>query len=247
MADGNDSVESELERLGLADELQAVRAADEPLVDSIYRVLRDAICTGRLDSGSRLAQIPLAEQFGVSRTPVRDALQRLASEELVRAVSWRGFMVSEFSARDVLEIYDVRLILEPLAASEAVGLHSQVELAELDDNCDRAASTPPDQVQGLYELNRQFHAGIVRPCPNRLLVRMLDQLWQLPAALRLFHMQSTRDVMDGARNDEEHRGIVAAIRDKDPDLVVQRVRAHISAARKETLVALNAAVPEPPV
>lgn len=246
MADDRGAAVSGLEELELAQELEAVRSADEPLVDSIYRVLRDAICTGRLDSGSRLAQIPLAEQFGVSRTPVRDALQRLASEELVRAVSWRGFVVSEFSARDVLEIYDVRVILEPLAIREAVGHHSQVELAELIDNCERSDSTPSDQVQELYELNRRFHAGIVKPCPNRLLVRMLDQLWQLPAALRLFHMQSTSEVVNGHRNADEHREIIAALEARDTDLVVERVRDHIVETRKETLAALDAEAPAPP-
>ncbi|MCD6725872.1 MAG: GntR family transcriptional regulator [Solirubrobacteraceae bacterium] len=212
--------------------------ADEPLVDSVYRALRDAICDGRLEANRKLAQIPLAEYLGISRTPVRDALQRLAQEGLVRAVSWRGFVVSEFSARDVLDIYEVRIALEPLAVGDAVPRYTRMDVARLADNCASLAATPVEDVGRLYDLNSEFHRELVAPCDNRLLVRLLDQLWQMPASLRLFHAQAAL----GTALKESvvaHRGIVAAIEAGDVDLAVERTREHIRRAQLETINALD--------
>jgi DNA-binding GntR family transcriptional regulator len=213
-------------------------AQDEPLVDSVYRVIRDAICDGRLEPNRKLAQIPLAEQLGISRTPVRDALQRLAQEGLVRALSWRGFVVSEFSVRDAVDIYEVRLALEPLAARKAVGRHSRAQMAELLDNCEYTAAVVQEDISDVYELNHRFHAGVVEPCGNPVLVRTLDQLWQMPASLRMFHAQAVHShALE--QNAQEHRAIVEALEAGDADLVERRVRDHIAAARDETVVALD--------
>jgi DNA-binding GntR family transcriptional regulator len=211
---------------------------DEPLVDSVYRVLRDAICDGRLEPNHKLAQIPLAEELGISRTPVRDALQRLAQEGLVRAPSWRGFVVSEFSARDAVDIYEVRLALEPLAARKAVGHHSRAQIAELLDNCEDTAAVTQADIAEIYELNQRFHRGIVEPCENQVLVRTLDQLWQMPASLRMFHAQAVHShALE--RTAEEHSGIVHALVDGDAALVEELVRTHIAKARDETVAALD--------
>ncbi len=211
---------------------------DEPLVDSVYRSIRDAICDGRLEPNRKLAQIPLAEHLGISRTPVRDALQRLAQEGLVRVVSWRGFVVSDFSARDVLDVYEVRLALEPLAVSEAVGRYTRMHLAKLSDICDETADTPVEEVSRLYELNGEFHTALVAPCDNRLAVRMLEQLWQMPASLRVFHAQAA---LGTALKESvvEHRAIVEAVEAADADLAVERVRQHIRRAQQETIEALG--------
>jgi DNA-binding GntR family transcriptional regulator len=170
---------------------------------------------------------------------VRDALQRLAQEGLVRAVSWRGFVVSEFSAREVLDVYEVRLALEPLAVSEAVGNYTRMNIAQLFDNCDETASTSVEDVGRLYDLNREFHSALVEPCGNRLAVRMLEQLWQMPSSLRVFHAQAT---LGTALKESavEHRAIVEAIEAGETKRVVKRVREHIERARQETIEALDA-------
>lgn len=211
--------------------------ADEPLVDSVYRTLRDAICDGRLEPNRKLAQIPLAEHLGISRTPVRDALQRLAQEGLVRAVSFRGFVVSEFSAREVLDVYEVRIALEPTAVATATGNYTRLDIAKLKDICDETEATDVSDVARLYALNGEFHRALVEPCANRLLVRLLEQLWQMPSSLRVFHAQAA---LGTALKESvvEHRAIVSAIEADDADLAVERVRAHIRGAQQETIDAL---------
>ncbi|MFN8151852.1 MAG: GntR family transcriptional regulator [Solirubrobacterales bacterium] len=211
---------------------------DEPLVDVVYTELRDAICDGRLSANQKLPQIPLAKHLGISRTPVRDALQRLAQEGLVRAVSFRGFVVSEFSAREVLDVYQVRLALEPLAIMEAFPNYSRMDIAAMWDICDRAAATDLGEVRALYDLNSDFHMKLAEPCPNEVLVRMLRQLWQLPSSLRLFHAQAHRTSAMKA-SDGEHRAVLEAIEAGDRDLAVARITEHIRTAEDDTLKAFG--------
>lgn len=211
---------------------------DEPLVDVVYATLRDAICDGRLEPNQKLPQIPLADHLGISRTPVRDALQRLAQEGLVRAVSFRGFVVSGFSAREVLDVYQARLALEPLAIDEAFPNYSRMDIAKLGDLCDRMDSASDDQLSELYAINGDFHLTLAEPCPNKVVVRMLQQLWQFPSSLRLFHAQAS----SGAAMREtgvEHRAILEAIESGDRKLTIKRVKDHILKAERETIAAVQ--------
>ena len=212
--------------------------SDEPLVDAVYNALRDAICDGRLVSNQKLPQIPLAEHLGISRTPVRDALQRLAQEGLVRAVSFRGFVVSEFSSREVLDVYQVRIALEPMIVSESFPSYSRMDLARLGDLCDRMESTDVKDLALLYTLNGDFHRALIEPCPNRVAVRILTQLWALPSSLRMFHAQALSGV---AMRDSvgEHRKILAALEAGDRELAISRVEKHIRKAEDDTIAALD--------
>jgi DNA-binding GntR family transcriptional regulator len=229
------TAEEQLPRIELSlDKVQS----DEPLVDSVYRALRDAICDGRLVPNQKLPQIPLAQDLGISRTPVRDALQRLAQEGLVRAVSYRGFVVSEFSAREVIDVYQVRLALEPMIVGDAFGKYTRMDLAQLDDICDRTEATDVAAVDELYALNGDFHRALIEPCPNRVAVRMLRQLWQLPSSLRMFHAQAALGTAMKS-SVAEHRAILAAIGGGDRDLAIETVADHIRSAQQETIVALG--------
>lgn len=208
------------------------------MVDIVYRELRDAICNGRLKPNQKLPQIPLAEHLGISRTPVRDALQRLSQEGLVRAVSFRGFVVSEFSTREVLDVYQVRLALEPLAMREAFPNYSRTDVATMWDICDQMVATDVNEIERLYELNSEFHMRLAEPCPNEVLVRMLRQLWQMPFSLRLFHAQAHQTSAMEA-TDNEHRSVLEAIEAGDHKLAIKRLTAHIRTAEDDTLKALD--------
>lgn len=211
---------------------------DEPLTDSVYRSLRKAIASGTLGPNTKLAQIPIATQLGISRTPVRDALQRLAQEGLVRAVSYRGFTVNEFSMREVLDVYAVRLALEPLAVESAVAHHTRMTIAQMLDICEATETIRIDDIPRLYELNRDFHTVLVSPCENALFVRLLDQLWQMPTSARVFHAQAAYGSALKA-SAAEHRAIVEPIREKDVETAVSCVREHIRVAQQETIEALK--------
>jgi DNA-binding GntR family transcriptional regulator len=216
-------------------ELRLLDGAGEGLAQQVYRELREAICDYRLAPNQRLVQNALADQLGISRTPVRDALLRLLQEGLVRPAPWRGgFLVSEFTPHEVLEIYDVRIALEPLAAQQAAGRHSRTQIAELEDLNARISSEPGGSLSEHYALNHAFHSLVIEPCGNAILKRMLDQLWSMPSALRMYHQQVLAEAAI-SQMVEEHAGIVAALAEGDATLVRERLLAHLQGARSTAL------------
>src|SRR5882762_7069209 len=178
----------------ISDRAQAQGGAT--LADVAYRTLRDAICSGRIAPHERLAQNSLADQLGISRTPVRDALLRLAQEGLVHSVSWRGYIVNEFTPREIIDIYDARLPLELAGLERAFGRHTARDIAELHDIND-AISAGGTSVEQLFELNYRFHTALVAPSENPILLRLLEQLWQMPVSLRMFYTQYAADTGQG--------------------------------------------------
>jgi len=211
---------------------------DEPLTDAVYRSLRSAITEGRLAPNTKLAQIPLATQLGISRTPVRDALQRLFQDGLVRAVAYRGFAVNEVSTREVVDVYEARLALEPLALESAVPNHTNLTIAYMLDICEATERVPPDEISQLYDLNLEFHKTLLAPSTNAVYVRLLEQLWQMPAAVRVFHAQGLKG-RPLTHEAEEHMTIVEAVRERDTPLAVDRLREHIRIALQQTVDALD--------
>jgi DNA-binding GntR family transcriptional regulator len=216
-------------------ELRLDAPATEDLAQSVYRELRAAICDFRLQPNQRLVQNALADELGISRTPVRDALLRLAQEGLVQPAPQRGgYLVSEFTAREVLDIYDVRLALEPDTAAEVAGRHGAVALATLRELNAKIDSQPATGIAGTFELNRDFHALVVEPSDNVIIRQMLGQLWSMPSALRMYHLQML-DGHDSRQMVEEHETIVAALENGDPRAVRDAVASHIEMARADAV------------
>ena len=207
----------------------------EGLAESVYRELRAAICEGRIPAGERLVQNSLADQLGISRTPVRDALLRLAQEGLVEPSPVRGgYLVSDFTGRDILDIYDIRLALEPAAAASATGRHSASTLAELNEINEELRSTTAYTSKEGYDLNWRFHDVLIAPCENRIRRRLLDQLWSMPIALRMYQMNVV-DADEWNTMLGEHGTIIKAVGEGDPEAVRATVAEHIRVSRADAL------------
>lgn len=205
-----------------------------PLSDHVYKALRDAILQGVFEPHDHLIQIELAKELGVSRTPVRDALQRLSQEGLIRSVGVRGYVVSDLTPRDILDIYGVRLVLEVEAALIAVDLNlvteaDQAEMTRLNEEM----AQMPTQSTVYFDLNREFHMVLPRICPNRLIGKILDEVWGLPVSMRIFRHE-IESVIDVQTMVAEHYGIIEAVSIGDGELLRQRLRNHLMAARDET-------------
>jgi DNA-binding GntR family transcriptional regulator len=200
----------------------------------VYQELREAICDCRIPPNQRLVQNALADQLGISRTPVRDALSRLVQEGLVYPAPVRGgFIVKEFTPHAVLEIYDVRLALEPVAARSATGNHSGAEIAEMRDLNEAIEISSLESVSEQYALNERFHGLLIQPCGNEIMKRMLAQLWQLPSSLRMYHFQASDE--EHEITVVEHAGIIEALESGTADVVVERVEEHIVGAKQTAL------------
>jgi DNA-binding GntR family transcriptional regulator len=205
------------------------------LAGQVYQEIREAICDFRIAPNQRLVQNALAAELGISRTPVRDALLHLSQEGLVQPARTRGgFVVTEFTPHEVLEIYDVRLALEPRAARHSTGKHSRTQLAEMRDTNALIGDVPDQSLREQYRLNQRFHELVVSECGNRILIRMLSQLWGMPSALRMYHQQLTRNDAQQVIHDE-HESIIDALEQGDAAGVERQVRGHIAAARQTAL------------
>lgn len=200
-----------------------------------YTMILDAIDAGDYRPGDRLVESELAEKFGVSRTPIREALQRLETQSML-ARDGRSLIVASLDHNQLAELYAVRAELEALAGALAAKHAAPEEVRVLQDMVDQDWAQESDPV-ALARSNKVFHRQIHLASHNRFLVQQLDLLHRSMALL------ATTSLAAEGRPDaalREHQAIVAAIRDGDADAASTAVRTHISKAF-ETRLKLDAA------
>ena len=215
--------------------LTAVRApgcvCKVPSATSTVRVhaeLRQAILDGVLAPGERLRAEALAERFGTSRTPVREALQRLEREGLVELPPNRGAIVSAFDAEDVLDLYEIRAVLEAHAARRAATRIRPEQVAALRDNCAQAEELG-DDVRGLMGLNEAFHRLVVEAAASPHLAASMHGVEGIP---RAFRSAFWADAGQRAQSLFCHRELVGALAAGDAELAGAVMRMHILGARR---------------
>ena len=190
-----------------------------------YQLILEAIDTGLYKPGSRLVESELADRFGVSRTPIREALQRLETQSLLTR-DGRSLIVASLDHSQLSELYVVRGELEGLAARLAARHATPEELKVLRDmlEADRKLVNDPE---AMARANRRFHKQIHLASHNRFLVQQLDLVHRSMALLA-----STSIAAEGRPTDtmEEHERIVSAIENGDGEAADQALREHISKA-----------------
>jgi DNA-binding GntR family transcriptional regulator len=192
--------------------------------DAVYDEIRRRILRGIFAPASPLNQDALAPELGVSVTPVREAIRRLATEGLVQVHAHRSVLVSPLNLGELSEIYDVRLQLDPHAAAVATTKASEEALARIEQMATEVSSDPLEQAT----INRAFHRAIYVESGNSLLIGILDGLWERTDRYRIMLVSSEIDVKTVL---EEHLGIVAAMRSRRSREVAKLIRAHVMKAR----------------
>lgn len=196
-----------------------------------YRWIRSRIASGDHPVGGHLKEEELAEAIGVSRTPVREALQKLAAEGIVEFVPHRGAYVATWSATDIEEIFDLRARLESYGARRAAsGVSSEqiVRLRSLANQMDAAARTRSANAADLVaELNNEFHQIIVEAAHSDRLAPLVTGLIQVALVHRTFRRYSPRHL---ARSLAHHHELVDALEARDPDWAESVMRSHVRAA-----------------
>ena len=195
--------------------------------DFVFETLRDAIWDGRIARGVRIREEQIARNLGVSRTPVREALQRLQQRGLLVVGAGRGLIVAELTHLQVVELYEMREILEGSAARFAAQHASDTEI-EMLHRLQRELRQVKTDAMALVMLNRRFHQAIYHAAHNQYLMQALESLHDSLALLNhtTFRMPKRKE------SDEEHRKIVLAIERRDPDQAEQAARAHIRNAQR---------------
>jgi len=195
--------------------------------DFVYERLRDAVSDGRIAGGERVREEDVARNLGVSRTPVREALQRLHQRGILILGPGRGFVVAQLSHGQVLELYAMREILEGPAARFAALHASADEIATLYELQEQLRTADDDMLH--VSLNRRFHQAIYEAAHNRYLMQTLESLNDSFALLRSSTFRLPHRTRD---SDEERRRIIAAIEKRDPDLAEKEAREHIVQAQR---------------
>ena len=148
-----------------------------PIREEVFNMLRQAILNGKLHPGDRLVERELAEQLGVSRTPVREALRKLELENLVTHIPRKGVVVSEISKKDVIEIFDIRASLEGLASSLAAQKATKDDLEGLKELLkEMEKATSSQNSDSLNEIHDRFHKRLFDIADSPRLVQMINSL-----------------------------------------------------------------------
>lgn len=194
--------------------------------EAVVLGLRDAIRSGRMQPGDRLVQSDVAEQFGVSVTPVREALHQLSAEGLIDFDPFRGAVVRAPGRADVIEVYLIFAELAPLATRQNVPLLSAAQVEEL-ERLHRAMQAT-DDLQAWLEGNRWFHHLLEDNPMSPRLSSMLKSLRDMRILLTVMtpenYAQKMRD------SDDEHEAIMECVRRRDGEGAALAVRAHLESS-----------------
>lgn len=204
-----------------------------------YHALTNLIRDGAFEAGSRLQAAQLAALTGFSRTPIREALQRLAAEGIVELRQNRGARLVELSRADVEEIFDLRALLEPHAAGEAARRATPEEVKKLADILEEMEK-PIESIEdfrSFSELNARFHDQILKMGGSKLLREVVEMVGKAPLLNR------SRDFrrVDTTRLAREHQEVLDAIRDGNARRAQAAMLVHLEVGRKATL----ASFPDP--
>jgi DNA-binding GntR family transcriptional regulator len=212
----------------------------------VSHALRELILGGELTPGARLGEVELADRLGVSRTPVREALSRLAAEGIVEIQPNRGARVATWTVAELEGVFDLRSSLEPQLTGFAVAHASPADIEELDDLAHRMVDVgspgPAQNLDALVPLNRAFHDRLVALADHPTLATALAGAIHPPIVLRNFHAYDQASLR---RSLAHHIEIVAAIRAGDAVWARAVMTAHIHNARAVMVRAAQAVGTDP--
>jgi DNA-binding GntR family transcriptional regulator len=209
------------------------RLAIASVVDQVYSAIRDRITGGSLQRGARIHQEDLADELGVSRTPVREALRRLAAEGLVEMRTNRGARVADVGQDDMHAAYEARLVIEPGAARLAAQSPAAEPLVRMRAALAAQRRAIPN-VRRSFEANRQFHLALVQASGNAFLVQFVDRLWVARIGEVIYERQS--ETPERMRLDaDEHEQILQAIESGNGRRAESLTRRHLADAMGRSL------------
>lgn len=216
------------------------------LSEQVNDLLLERIANAGFHPGQRLKESELAEELGVSRTPIREALKRLAADGFVRVMPRRGVFVSEIDSERLEEILDLRHLLEMYAAERGAERISEEELQEmrlLVEECEPlVGSTDRHDYNGYVQRDCDLHRLVIKAGGNGLLIELYERLavFLQIARVRLFESRP-----DMAKGHEEHKAIVEAYEARNGDRLLQALQSHLRRSRDEILQVATSTAKQP--
>lgn len=216
---------------------EIVKIGRKPLKAEVFDVLHGRILAGEYAAGQWLRQEEISSQLGVSMTPVREALDLLVSSGLAERFPYRGVRVLKPSGPEILDSYGLRLLLESAAVYAAASNISEEQLCRLNEMLEMGRSLVKlEHLPQERALSRDLHSAIVAACCNPLLHKIyLTVLNTFPDWMLYEHLYRHPELLEDSMRGEyqEHRLIVEALRDHDPNMAVQRTLEHVTNRGRE--------------
>lgn len=208
-----------------------------PLGEMVYESLRDAIISQTLKPGERLMETDLAEELGVSRTPVREAIRKLELEGYVVMIPRKGAYVAGLSIKDINEVFEIRGSLEALAAALAATRATQGEIDEMERHLLLEAHhwETSDLIKTI-EVDTRFHELIYKAARNSRLLNMIREIREQVQRFRTTSLGVPGRMKFAI---SEHRRIVEAIADRDPETARKAAHDHIESSEHALLEVIS--------
>lgn len=197
----------------------------KPLKELVYLELKHKILTGEIASQTRLMEIDLSEKMNVSRTPIREAIKRLADDGLVKVEPRRGAYVANISIKDMLDVFEVREDMEGFVAklaSQRITEGQKLELKAIAEEYEEATMKPDKEA--IIELDEKFHNFIVSCCNNETLAELINYVQELSLRFRYLYYDDYT-LYDTAS--EQHNRIMTAINEGNGEEARKEADAHV--------------------
>jgi DNA-binding GntR family transcriptional regulator len=205
----------------------------KPLREIVFESLREAIINGNLEPGERMMEIQLADEMGVSRTPVREAIRKLELEGFVVMIPRKGAYVAGISLKDIADVFEIRAALESLAAALAAERITEEELESLECSLVKVAEcTEADDLEALITVDTDFHDILYKASRNERLVQIVSNLREQIQRFRMTSLSQPGRMKDAM---EEHRKLVEALSERNIELARTLAREHIEYAESSML------------
>lgn len=201
-----------------------------------YETLKHRILAGQYKPGTQLKEEPLAETFGISRTPVRAALRRLVEDGLAVAESGKGVHVAAWTQWDIEEVFQLRLRLEPFCAQLAAERRSEQALKTLRQSNaqmhEAIQAGGPRMADLTQAANRVFHQTLLQASGSHRLQSILATMIDMPIVIRSFHLYSREEMQQSLSH---HQDLTVAVQDRDGALAHDIMQLHLTMTRRRLM------------
>ena len=203
----------------------------KPLRDIIYDDLKMGILTGKILPGTRLLEVELADKMGVSRTPVREAIRRLEKEGLVNIEPRHGAYAAKVSVEDMIEILEVRELMESMAAQLAANRITQEQLdALMQTENEYQKAVKSGDVEDMIVLDSKFHKQVVEASHNRTLYQLIEPLQEIALRFRyMYYNDNTR----AEKMPSEHERILKALSQGNGEAARKAAEKHLRSIKEK--------------
>jgi DNA-binding GntR family transcriptional regulator len=185
------------------------------LREKIVETIRNAIVNGQIPAGTRVAEPELADRFGISRTPIREAFRQLESEGFITVIPRKGAIVASLSAKDISDFYDLKMVLEGYAARCATTALTDKDMVKMETvNRQMEAASEKKDLRKVLALHNEFHDIFLKACGNEKLHGIVQNMVMQFQRFRL--ILAMRGKIEGSIR--QHREIIDAFRKRDAEM-----------------------------